>query len=190
MYLKNAQFDHQQENINLAFGLSKQQEIIVRERIVFHVFDHHLNLIANYLDDVSQAPKEERTTSGLIQKLLQSIHSPLEYEVTLYMFHKIESVCDQLAKLYAAAIQSGIQDMALKLTVAKLKAASIEMEADLEENQKDRLVMSPINLFNRIEQVKESKGNFDEYMRRYQAMNLEPVYSDVDAILNSVFTFD
>ena len=188
MYLKNAQFDHNQENINLAFGLSKQQEIIVRERIVFHIVNHHLNII-DHIKDTDVLPRKDRTSSGIIQKLLQDIHSPLEYEVSLYMFFKLEQICEQIMKLYHHAVQADIS-VAMDLVVAKLKAASIELEAQVADNDREKLVMSPINLFNRIQQVKESNGNFDEYMRRYAAMNLEPVHTDVDAILNSVFTFD
>lgn len=186
MYLKHAQFDHEQSNINLALGLSKQQEITIRERIVFHVLAHHLNIIHNY-EDVDDAPKEERTTSGVLQKLLGTIHSELEYEMTLFAFSKVESVCDQLMSLYFQA-HNAKADIAMKLVIAKLQAASIEMEAKTDD--KEKMVMSPINLFNRIEQVKASNGNFDEYMRRYAAMKLEPVHTDVDAILNGVFTFD
>lgn len=188
MYLKHLTFNHETENINYAMGLTPEREIIVRERIMFHTFAHHLNLINNHYPDTSSAPANERTSSGLIQNLLQSIHNQHEYEVSLYMFDKLEKVCDNVIKVYIPfARKNEFPEHIRHMIIAKLEAASAEM---VSEKGGEQLVMSPINVFKRIELVAKSGGNFDTYMKLYQEWNIEPVYTDADDILKSVFTFD
>lgn len=188
MYLKHLTFNHETENINVALGLSSEREIIVRERIMFHTFAHHLNLINNHYPDTSSAPANERTTSGLLHTLLQSIHNQHEYEVSLYMFDRYEKVCDNVIKVYIPfARKNDFPEHVRTMIVAKLEAASAEL---VSEKGGQPMILSPINVFKRIELVQKSGGNFDTYMKLYQEWNIETVYTDADDILSSVFNFD
>jgi hypothetical protein len=191
MYLKHVKFDHSQEDMFLAMCSSPQQITRVRERIIFHTINHHLNLINGYFDNMDEAPKEMKTSSGLLTNLLQEITDQAEYELTLFNFSKLEKVADSMMKAYVPFIKKDKFPNHVRLMIeSKLEEASEEYMKENKDNPSANAT-SPMSLFKRIELVEKSSGSFDNYMRLYAKLNLEPhMYSDVDDLLSNCFNFD
>lgn len=189
MYLKHSSCDHNQDNMYLALGYSKQQEIRIRERIIFHKFNRVINLYETYGEDMDEAPAEERTTSATLHEILQTIDNAAEYEGTLLMFNKVDDVCRSIMQAYLMLQRDEVPDLAKRMMRHKLEEASLEMEKE-NENNPAATATTAVKMLERVDMVKECNGSFEMYMKMYAEKNYEPVHTDVDAMLDGLFDFE
>jgi len=191
MKLKNINFDHSQEGFHAAVGVDENVAIRCRERVFFTHFANScqaLDLFGSY----DLAPKGFTTLTGDLERCLQSISDPLEYEITLLHFMSLHKIANQAFSYYVFINDpkhSPEEKLKIELlkTVAKLKRLSDdndENDSD-DDNSNDS---DPINIdtvTSRIDVVKKSNYNFSRYMELMGYV--EKNYDDVDQLLNGLF---
>ena len=179
MYLKTHAIDHGQVNLNTALGLSRETQLLCRERILFNHFTNSLQAYELF-EDVDDAPKELRTVTGDLQATLSTINDPLQYEYTLLTFFQFQKMATEIFGLYRAMTDPTLtEEQRLKAQLASIAgdlAIKKALEEKKEEEDEDDLPeivedmegmaaqLTPSRLIRRIKLVKKAKYNFNRYL--------------------------
>jgi hypothetical protein len=189
MKLQSMNFDHSQDGFHTALGVQKDIVIRCRERIFFSHFANSLQSLELF-DNRDLAPKEFTTVTGDLQRCLDGITDPMEYELTLLhfmSFHRLATEAFAHYNFLNDPESSGEDKLKLELmkVVAKMKRA---MNDDDDDDKDGTGVHDDINIdtvTNRIDVVKKSRYNFSKYM---QLMGyVEKDYNEVDKLINGLF---
>ena len=200
MYLKFAEFKHEEEDLVKACGATDQQMITVRERIFFHTMRQYNTVYTKYIDmtddeevDSSSIPSHLRTKTGILEDLVNEVENRVEYDLCLLMFTKHASVVSDIFKLHMMMEKAKTENLSVyKQMCRKIKEADdaiLEKAEEAGKEQKDPSVitMMPTNILKRIDLYKKSDDNFENYLKMYNDLNIENVFSDIDDLLGKVF---
>jgi len=201
MILANTKFNHENDVFHQSIGISNEIRTKCRERIFFTSLSNAIQT-EELFEDPDDAPRELRTVSGNLHRLLNSITDNLEYEYTLLIFNNYERMAKQ-TYAYFKHMQENKQS-----TEEKLKSAILELveemhkqreEDDDSDNDADNLPIDQLNkksMLKRISLVKNSHHNFNTYMNLLnrwvnnndnQTSESKP---DIDDILRNLFSKD
>lgn len=169
MSFKDRNFNHDEDNFHLALGVSDETKNICRERIFFAIFSNSLQA-DELFDDVDDVPKEFRTVTGDLQRLLSMITNPVEYEYTLLTFMMYQRMAKEVYSVYrntnvenAESREERIK-MEIIRSIMKLKELKDREESGLEADEDDVEVFTKESIMQRIGLVKKSGYNFDKYL--------------------------
>jgi hypothetical protein len=169
MSFKDRNFNHDEDNFHLALGVSDETKNICRERIFFAIFSNSLQA-DELFDDVDDIPKEFRTVTGDLQRLLSMITNPVEYEYTLLTFMMYQRMAKEVYSVYrntnvenAESREERIK-MEIIRSIMKLKELKDREESGLEADEDDVEVFTKESIMQRIGLVKKSGYNFDKYL--------------------------
>ena len=186
MYLKNTSFKHEEENLHEAFNISQDVYIRCRERVFFATLMGHM-LCSELYENREDAPRELRTVTGDLQRVLDLITDPVEYEITLLHFLQLNRIAVGAYVHYTkmreedenseTSIENELARVIKKLVAKKMeqKIQEIVKESD-DPNQ-----VSLEDLLKRIEIVKQSNRSFNKYMRLLGYPGYD--HTDVDEML-------
>lgn len=185
--------DHSQDGLHSALGISKSTVVLCRERIFFCHFANTLQSI-DLFGDRDDAPRELTTVTGDMQRTLQMITDPLEYEVTLLhflAFHRMAQEAFSHWKFHNDPDNSSEDKLKLELLklVSKLKDLRDKAEDEQDEDPSDNNVHADLNIdsvVDRIDMVKKSKYNFGRYLQLL-GISTKPNHDDVDRMINGLF---
>lgn len=191
MKLQTISYDHSQEGFHSAIGVDKNIVIKCRERIFFSHFANTLQSLELF-DSRDMAPREFTTVTGDLQRCLDGITDPLEYELTLLhfmSFHRLASEAFAHYNFINDPDNSTEDKLKLELMklVSKMKRAMDDKDDDDDKNAGDD-VHDDINIdtvTNRIDVVKKSHYNFSKYMQLMGYAKKD--YDDVDKMINGLF---
>lgn len=175
MFLKTQTIDHNQEDIGLALGLTIDAKRTCQERILFCSFANFVQ-VNSLFDSRDEAPKDMTTCTGDLQRCLQMISDPLEYEYTLMMYLTL-----QRQSLKGIALYDVLNDKNMsKEDRKKVKLIQTMLEMQSDEESEDDLKADPLNLMRRIDLVKKSHANFDTYMNMVNSKIYRQTGGDFD----------
>lgn len=169
MSFKDRNFNHDEDNFHLALGISDETKNICRERIFFAIFSNSLQA-DELFDDVDDVPKEFRTVTGDLQRLLSMITNPVEYEYTLLTFMMYQRMAKEVYSVYRNTNEENAESreerikMEIIRSIMKLKELKDREESGLEADDDDVEVFTKESIMQRIGLVKKSGYNFDKYL--------------------------
>jgi hypothetical protein len=152
-------FDHESVKIYDAFGMSKEFDKKCREIIHFSAISNHL-MAEELFDDRADAPRSLTTLTGDLEKAISLCENQQEVYYVLFNFSQFHDIAiDSIAKHKMMTELTGIQkeklDVMMKMMEIKLKEEAKEQSMGM---------ISPMDMFNKIELVKQSKYNFEKYL--------------------------
>lgn len=199
MILANTKFNHENDVFHQSIGISNEIRTKCRERIFFTTLSNAIQT-EELFEDSDDAPRELRTVSGTLHRLLNSITDNLEYEYTLLIFNNYDRMAKQ-SYAYFKHMQENKQN-----TEEKLKSAILELVEEMHRKSSedddfddDDLPIDQLNkksMLKRISLVKNSHHNFNTYMNLLnrwinnndnQTSESKP---DIDDILRNLFSKD
>jgi hypothetical protein len=192
--LQNHIFNHEGETINIALGVSREMMIRCRERIFFCHFANSLQSIELF-SSRDEAPKEFTTVSGDLQRVLNMVHDPLEYELTLLyfnMYHRMANGVFAQWQMENNGDDNSEEQMKIQLLklLHKLKDLSDKAKEKTDDDQDDDDVngkLSEESMVKRVDFVKKSKYNFSKYMELVGFPLSNDSNFDVDGLIKGLF---
>lgn len=184
MKLKTINFDHSEEGFHAAIGADENLTIRCRERIFFTHFANTLQ--ANELfKDRDSSPREMTTVTGDLQRCIQAISDPLEYEIVLLNFMAYHNLATQAyAHYHFINDPENSSEDKLKLELMKMVSKLKKMgENNGDDDKSDDISLDTVT--NRIDVVKKSQYNFSRYMELMGYANKN--YDEVDQMINGLF---
>ena len=201
MSFKDRNFNHDEDNFHLALGVSDETKNICRERIFFAIFSNSLQA-DELFDDVDDVPKEFRTVTGDLQRLLSMITNPVEYEYTLLTFMMYQRMAKEVYSVYRNTNEENAESreerikMEIIRSIMKLKELKDREESGLEADDDDVEVFTKESIMQRIGLVKKSGYNFDKYLLLVRNDNNTPSSKqkgsdfDINDLLSGLFSKD
>jgi hypothetical protein len=202
MSFRDIKFDHTEDNFHLALGVTPEIKNICRERIFFASLSNALQA-DELFDDMDDAPKEFKTVTGDLQRLISMITNPIEYDYTLLVFMMYQRMAKEVYSHYrntkddpAATLEDQVKMQIIK-GIMKLKEIK-DREESGESNTDDddsTEVLSKESLTERISLIKKSGYNFDKYLNLLQSTNIinsrnKPSDFDISDLLSGLFSKD
>jgi hypothetical protein len=160
MTIQPIEFDHNQEDIANAIGLTEEQTQLCQERIFFSSFSNYLRTTTLF-DSRDEAPKDITTFSGDLQHCLSLIQNPLEYQYTLLIFMTLQRQALKMAALHSLMDESKADEE--DVPKIKLIKSFLQIEAQFKKKENDSL-NGIASVLKRIDFVEKSNYNFDTYL--------------------------
>ena len=188
MYLKVTPFDHDAEDLNRALCIEDETAVRCRERILFHCFTSYQRCIELY-PDKDDAPRDMRTVTGDLKRILQDIDSEKEYEMTLLHFMAYHRLAMEAIAHYRFLNDNAVdEEDKLKLSILNLvKKLAKSRREEPEEDEGDNPLHKGLDmesLMDRIKKAKQSNYNFKRYMELTGFVTRD--FSDVDELLRNI----
>lgn len=211
MYLKNNSYKHEESTFIKALGIKSLMATMAREKIFFASITNALQAYSLYGIDLENAPHMLKTATGDLEKCVKLLNNEEEYTYTLLNFHNYHKLSTSMIKIYIKGESNELTGEE-KIMYEMLKLASKisfnvnksnddlndDVDDIIEDSNSKKLInqLDPIKFFKRIEFVKESKYNFNDYIKLLgKNFNDEELLKyikestkDVDTILNNIFT--
>ena len=200
MTLRDRNFNHEEDDFHLAMGISEETKNICRERIFFSAFSNALQA-DELFDDIDDAPKQFRTVTGDLQRLLSMITNPIEYEYTLLVFMMYQRMAKEVYSIYRNTDENSAESREEKIkmqiikSIMKLKELKDREESGDDSNDDGVEVFSKESIMDRIKLVKKSGHNFDKYLVLVKTRNTgeertKPSDFDINDLLSGLFSKD
>ena len=200
MYLKEKKFNHEEEDFHLALGISEETKVICKERIFFTSFSNSLQA-EELFDDIDDAPKEFRTHTGDLERLISSISDPIEYEYSLIVFMMYDQMAKEVYRFYKNTNHHSVESREEKIkmeiikSIMKLKDLKDREESGEDPDNDGTEVISKESLMERIKLVKRSGYNFDKYLNLVKTNGMIPKKIsrsdfDISDLLSGLFSGD
>jgi hypothetical protein len=201
MSLKDRKFNHEEDDFHLAMGISEETKHICKERIFFTSFSNSLQA-DELFDDREDAPKEFRTVTGDLERLISTITSPIEYEYTLLIFMMYQQMAKEVYSRYRNFNEDSAESREEKIKmqilkgIMKLKELKDREEAGETSDDNDNFeIISKESLTERIKLVKKSGYNFDKYLYLVKTNGMTPNKVkrsdfDISDLLSGLFSGD
>jgi hypothetical protein len=186
MILKSKQFNHAEESFHSAMNIDKHTVIMCRERIFFTHFANTLQSLELF-SDRDDAPKEMTTVTGDLQRTLNMISDPVEYELTLLHFmayHRMATAAFGMWRFQNDPENSKEDKLKLELLKLVTRLKDIKDQEEEEDNPED---INPETVSQRIDLVKKSNFDFNKYMDLVGHPVRSSNHPDVDDILRGLF---
>ena len=201
MSLKDRKFNHEEDDFHLAMGISEDTKVICKERIFFTSFSNSLQA-DELFDDREDAPKEFRTVTGDLERLIATITNPIEYEYTLLIFMMYQQMAKEVYSRYRNFNEDSVESREEKIkmqiikSIIKLKELKDREESGEESEENGSYeVISKESLTERIKLVKRSGYNFDKYLNLVKTNGMIPKKLsrsdfDISDLLSGLFSGD
>ena len=206
MVLKNLTFNHEADNFHEAIGVNEKQRNRCRERVFFATIANALQGLELYEDD-DDRPAEFTSKTGDLSRTLKLIEDPIEYEYTLFMFIKYQSLAQESVAKWVAMNNSDLSESSkakLKIMMQledlildhHAKHGDDDDDRSKSSNSKPELIVTPGSMLKRIDLVKQSHYSFDTYYNMVEFKNLNGAKRssgsdfDVDDLLRNAFRDD
>jgi hypothetical protein len=201
MSLKDRKFNHEEDDFHLAMGISEETKVICKERIFFTSFSNSLQA-DELFDDREDAPKEFRTVTGDLERLIATITNPIEYEYTLLIFMMYQQMAKEVYSRYRNFNEDSAESREEKIKmqilkgIMKLKELKDREEAGETSDDNDNFeIISKESLTERIKLVKRSGYNFDKYLTLVKTNGMIPKKLsrsdfDISDLLSGLFSGD
>lgn len=201
MSLKDRKFNHEEDDFHLAMGISEETKVICKERIFFTSFSNSLQA-DELFDDREDAPKEFRTVTGDLERLIATITNPIEYEYTLLIFMMYQQMAKEVYSRYRNFNEDSAESREEKIKmqilkgIMKLKELKDREEAGETSDDNDNFeIISKESLTERIKLVKRSGYNFDKYLNLVKTNGMIPKKLsrsdfDISDLLSGLFSGD
>jgi len=201
MSLKDRKFNHEEDDFHLAMGISEETKVICKERIFFTSFSNSLQA-DELFDDREDAPKEFRTVTGDLERLIATITNPIEYEYTLLIFMMYQQMAKEVYSRYRNFNEDSAESREEKIKmqilkgIMKLKELKDREEAGETSDDNDNFeIISKESLTERIKLVKKSGYNFDKYLYLVKTNGMTPNKVkrsdfDISDLLSGLFSGD
>jgi hypothetical protein len=160
MTIQPIEFDHTQDEIAKAIGLSAEQTQLCQERIFFSSFSNYLRT-HNLFDSREEAPKDLTTFSGDLEQCLKLIQNPLEYQYTLLIFMTLQRQALKMVALHSLMDESKADEE--DLPKIKLIKSFLNIEASFKKKEAD-ILTDFAGVMRRIDFVERSNYNFTAYL--------------------------
>lgn len=158
-------FNHETESFTEGIGISPETSFKAREKIIFNCINNCIQRDLLYGEDTNdEAPKEMKTITGDLERLVEMIDDELELYAVLIYFKNLESGCIHAYGKYkflkdAAASKEDSLKVKLLNLLQELHSASSDSDDEPSlENVNEK------TMFKRIEFIKRSHSNFNTYM--------------------------
>ena len=201
MTFKGRNFNHEEDDFHLAVGISEETKNICRERIFFSSFSNALQA-DELFDHIEDAPKEFRTVTGDLERLLSMITNPIEYEYTLLTFMMYQRMAKEVYSLYRNTDEDSAESreeqikMQIIKSIMKLKELKDREESGDDNKDDDGVeIITKESIMERIKLVKKSGHNFDKYLVLVRSRNTDGEPSkrsdfDINDLLSGLFSKD
>lgn len=203
MSFRDIKFDHAEDNFHLALGITSEIKTICRERIFFASLSNALQA-EELFDDLDDAPKEFKTVTGDLQRLIPMITSPIEYDYTLLVFMMYQRMAKEVYSHYrnfkddpAASREEQIKMQIIKgiMKLKEMKDREESGESNTDDDDDSIEVLSKESLTERIKLVKKSGYNFDKYLSLLRSTDIISSRNnrsdfDITDLLSGLFSKD
>lgn len=157
--MMNFNFNHDTEVIPVAMGYDIEIDEKCREIVYFSTFSNYF-IKNEFYDDQAEVPSNLTTTTGILEKALNLCKTEEEQIYTIFIFKNISNNASNALKSYIA--YESASDKKYKEKIKVLLELS-ELEARLSDEKREDLV-TPKDMFRKIEKCKENLYNFDNYL--------------------------
>ena len=201
MSFRDTKFDHAEDNFHLALGITSEIKTICRERIFFASLSNALQA-EELFDDEDETPKEFKTVTGDLQRLISMITNPIEYDYTLLVFMMYQRMAKEVYSHYRNTKEdpTASREEQIKMQIIKgiMKLKEIkdrEESGESNTDDDDTEVLSKESITERINLIKKSGYNFDKYLNLLEStdiINSRNKKSDFDItdLLSGLFSKD
>lgn len=193
MILKSMNFNHEIESYHKALGIPDDVRTRCRERIFFTAMSNafHRYEFYEHEDDV---PKNLKTITGDLERLLNSITDQLEYEYTLMIFNNSQRMAMETFAYYKHMKESKqdkesmIKAHIIEL-IETLRGKSEDNEDDEDKHERPVDKLNKNTMLKRLSFVKKSHHNFDTYLNMVYRWAEGKVSSNgIDDMLKDIFS--
>lgn len=166
-------FQHESEKIYDAFGMSKEFDKKCREIIHFAAISNHL-IAEELFDNRADAPRSLTTLTGDLEKAISLCQNQDEVNYVLFNFNQFHDMAiDILAKHKLLSELDGIKKEKLNVL---LKMMEIKLKEEAEDSSLQ--MISPMDMMNKVDLIKQSKHDFEKYLGLLISNNLLKSISD------------
>jgi len=152
-------FKHDSDNVVIALGLPENTDERCREMVHFASFTSYL-IKNDFFDDTDESPSNLRTITGVLEKALSLCKTKEEEIYLLFIFKHVHQHTTQAIAAYDMfnneADQKAKKKMEMLMQLVEIKAL-----ADSEDDRED--LITPKDMFKKIEIAKQNMYNFDNY---------------------------
>lgn len=152
-------FNHENEQLPEAMGFTLEMDDLCRERILFSAISTHF-IAQEFFDSPKDAPKNMNTITGILEKCLDICKDENEKLYTLLIFRKEFDLATEAVAKYEV-FNSEDEKMKKKL---KVMMELVELKALMDEDNREH-ILTPKDLFKKIESVKNNLYSFDNYYK-------------------------
>ena len=191
MYLKNADLNHDEEQIHRVLGLTDEHRRVVRERI-FYTCMRQVFQTAQLFEDPDDAPPSMNTLTGYLKAVLTQMDDELDYEYTLLNFFTYGKMAIGVARKFLEMRKDNIsQEEKIKMGIGTLIEKMIRAKEREEEEEEDEPLIDQLNeqnLMKRAKFAEQHSDNFDNYFKALQRWggSTSDGSFDVDDLLNDL----
>ena len=201
MSFRDKHFNHDEDNFHRALGISDETKYICRERIFFAIFSNSLQA-DELFEDIDDAPKSMRTVTGDLERLLNMITNPIEYDYTLLSFMMYQRMAKETYHIYrntnADTAESHEEKIKMEIirSIMKLKDLKDREESSKDDDDDDVETYTKESIIQRINLVKKSGYNFDKYLVLVRNKNETSSHRgkgsdfDINDLLSGLFSKD
>jgi|688.fasta_scaffold92812_3 hypothetical protein len=183
-------FNHETENFNEGIGISDEISLKAREKIIFNCINNCIQRDLLYGEDTDdEAPREMKTITGDLERLIEMLDDELELYAVLFNFKSLEAVCIQTYGKYKFIKNADSREDSLKVKLISLLQELQNASSDSD----DKLSIDNINektMFKRIEFIKRSHCNFNTYMKMLKRWvngeNMDIDDKDITNLINQI----
>ena len=166
-------FQHNAEKLYDAFGMSEAFDKKCREIIHFAAISNHL-IAEELFDDRADAPRSLTTLTGDLEKAISLCQNQDEVNYVLFNFNQFHDMAmDTLAKHKLLSELDGIKKEKLNVL---LKMMEIKLKEEAEDSSLQ--MISPMDMMNKVDLIKQSKHDFEKYLSLLSSDNLLKSISD------------
>jgi hypothetical protein len=203
MSFRDSKFDHAEDNFHLALGVTSEIKTICRERIFFASLSNALQA-DELFDDMEEAPKEFKTVTGDLQRLISMITNPIEYDYTLLVFMMYQRMAKEVYVHYKNAKEdpTASREEQIKMEIIKgimklkeIKDREESGESNTDDDDDSIEVLSKESITERINLIKKSGYNFDKYLNLLRSTDIISSRNkksdfDISDLLSGLFSKD
>lgn len=153
-------FSHDEETIQGALGLSETTDKKCTEIVFFSTLSNYF-MARELFDNIDEAPRSLVTKTGDLEKCINLCSTEQEKDYILLMFNQLHQMAiESLAKHEMLEKIQGEEKRKLQLMMELME---IKIKEAADEKKADHIL--PTEMFKRIKIVKESRYNFEKYLK-------------------------
>ena len=151
-------FQHTSDDIPTALGLPVDIDKKCREIIHFSVFTNYF-IKKEFFENDDETPENLTTITGMLEKSLSLCKTDQERVYTLFIFRNIHKNCSQAIGAWETLDEEKDEKAKKKL---QMLLELVELKALSEEEDRANL-LTPKDMFKKIEAARNNMYNFDKY---------------------------
>lgn len=157
-------FNHESNKIPVAMGFTEEFDDMCRERVMFSAVSTHF-ITEEFFDSEEDAPKNMNTITGILEKTLNTCKDESEKMYTLLIFRSTFDIATEAIAKYKILQE---EDSKTK-TKLKILMELMELKAMMDDKEERKDLITPKDLFKKIELVKNNLYSFENYYKELKA---------------------